>query len=174
MRPGLAGVLEVAAIAAAVAGCNADRREAERAVRRYNDAAILAYRTRDFAPLREAATEKEWGKVVVLVDLKTAAGLVLESELEELEVTRAEKPSPDLLKVATRERWRYHDRPLRPGRPPGAVFVANMALEYDFVRQDGRWKLEAARTLSNEYLEPKGFRPAAPHGEAAPHERGQK
>ncbi len=175
MRPRLA--LRVGAVVLAgafAAGCSTERREAEHAVRAYNEAAILAYRTRDLAPLREVATEKEWGKVVVLVDLKTAAGLVLESELENLEVTRAEKPSPDLLKAATRERWRYHDRPLRPGRPPGTVFVANMTLEYDFVREGGRWKLDAARTLSNEYVEPKGFRPEAPHGEAQPYGEGRQ
>lgn len=162
MRPSFAGALVLATVVAA--GCSTDRREAERAVRAYNEAAVLAYRTRDLVPLREVATEKEWGKVVVLVDLKTASGLVLESELEALEVTGSEKPSPDRLKIVTRERWRYHDRPLQPGRPPGTVFVAQMTLEYDFVREDGRWKVDAARTLSNQYLEPKGFQPEAPHG----------
>jgi hypothetical protein len=175
MRPRLARHLGAVALAAAfAAGCSSDRREAERAVRDYNEAAILAYRTRDFSRLREVATEREWGKVVVLVDLKTANGLVLESELESLEMSHAAKPSLDHLKVETRERWRYHDRPLQPGRPPGTVFVADMRLEYDFVREDGRWKLDSARTLSNEYLEPKGFRPEAPHGEAQPHGQGQK
>lgn len=175
MRP--PAVLRAGAVVLALAlasGCSLEGREAEQAVRRYNEAAILAYRTRDFARLREVATEKEWGKVVVLVDLKSASGLVLESELEDLEVTRATKPSPDHLKVETRERWRYHDRPLQPGRPPGSVFVAQMGLEYDFVREGGAWKLDAARTLSNEYLEPKGFRPEAPHGGAPAHGEGQK
>lgn len=156
-RPGRRAVLWVA-VAASAAACSGDRREAERAVRDYNDAAVLAYRTRDFARLREVATEKEWGKVVVLVDLKTANGLVLESELLSLEVTRIARPSPDLLQVGTRERWRYHDRPLQPGRSPGPVFVADTALTYDFVRHGGTWKLDSARTVSNEFLEPEDLR----------------
>ncbi len=174
MRKGAGRALAAVALSAFAAGCSSDGREAERAVRGYNEAAILAYRTRDLSRLREVATEKEWGKVVVLVDLKTANGLVLESELLSLEVTRTARPSPDLLHVATRERWRYHDRPLRPGRPPGDVFVADMTLEYELVREDGRWKLDSARTLSNEYLEPKGFRPQPGHGEAPPHGGDQK
>lgn len=160
------------AVALAVAlGCGSDRRDAERAVRAYNDAAILAYRTRDFAPLHEAATQEEWGRVVVLVDLKTASRLVLESELQSLELTKVERTAADAMLVGTRERWRYHDRPLDPGRPRGPEFVADMALEYRFVRQDGRWKMDSARTLSSEYLEPKGFKLDQGGGEAAGGER---
>jgi hypothetical protein len=110
------------------------------------------------------ATEKEWGRVVVLADLKTAGGLVLESELQALEVTNASRPRPDQLKAATRERWRYWDRPLQPGKQPGPTFVADMTLEYDFVREQGRWKLASARTLSSEYLEPRGWKPQTGHG----------
>ncbi len=152
------------ALAAALAGCGSERREAEQAVRAYNQASILAYRTRDFAPLREVATEKEWGRVVVLVDLKTANGLVLESELQSLEVTSAARPGPGMLKAATRERWRYWDRPLQPGKQPGPIFVADMTLDYDFVREQGRWKLASARTLASEYLEPRGWKTQAGHG----------
>ena len=143
--------------------CGADLREAERAVHAYNDAAILAYRTRDLGPLQEVATKGEWGRVVVLVDLKTASRLVLESELQSLEITSVDRPSPEAMVVRSRERWRYHDRPLDPGRPQGQQFVADMVLEYQFVREGGRWKLDRARTISTEYLEPKGARPGAGH-----------
>jgi hypothetical protein len=145
------------------AGCGADRREAERAVRAYNDAAILAYRTRDFGPLQEVATKGEWGRVVVLVDLKTASRLVLESELQSLEITGVTRPSPEAMVVRSRERWRYHDRPLDPGRPQGQQFVADMVLEYQFAREGGRWKLDRAKTISTEYLEPKGVVPGGAH-----------
>ncbi len=148
----------------ALCACASDRDEAERAVRAYNQAAIVAYRTRDFAQLREVATEKEWGRVVVLVDLKTASGLVLEPELQSLAVTEASRAGPDAMKAVTRERWRYWDRPLQPGRPSGPTFVAEMTLEYDLVRQQGRWRAASVRTLTNEYLEPKGFSPQARHG----------
>lgn len=168
-RPGAAAL---ACLVALLAACSSDRREAERAVRAYNQAAVLAYRTRDLSGLRDVATEKEWRKVLVLVDLKTANGLVLESQLESLEVTSVARPSADSLRVGSRERWRYHDRPLQPGKPAGAVFVAEMRLEYDFVHQGGKWKLDQARTLSNEYLEPRGYRPLRAHGSGA-EERGE-
>ena len=163
--PGIRG-LGTAGLACllALAGCSPDRREAERAVRAYNQAAILAYRTGDLSRLRQVATEKEWRKVLVLVDLKTSNGLVLESQLDSLQVTSVARPGPDLLRVVTRERWRYHDRPLQPGRPAGTVFLADMSLQYDFVRQDGKWKLDQARTLSSDYLEPAGYRPSRGHG----------
>lgn len=143
---------------AALVGCNADKREAEGLVRSYNEAAIIAYRTGNLEGLKKVATQQEWGRVVVLVELKTAAGLVLESELQALEITAVQRPHDGLLEVSTRERWRYWDRPRKPGAPAGTVFVAQMTLTYDFVREEGGWKMSSARTLTNEYLEPAGFK----------------
>ncbi len=157
-----------AALAIAVAaGCGSDRRDAERTVRAYDEAAILAYRARDFGPLQQVATQAEWGRVVVLVDLKAGARLVLESTLESLEVTEARRAGPGAMVVRTRERWRYHDRPLDPGSARGPEFVAEMTLEYQLVREGDRWRVDRTRTLSSEYLEPKGLGPRRP-GDAAP------
>ncbi len=171
-----ARVLAPAVLAALVAcGQGArDRRDAERAIRGYDDAAILAYRTRDLEPLKRFATAGEWGRVVVLVDLKSAAKLVLESELQSLAVERVERTGPDGLLAETRERWRYHDRPLVPGaaRPP--TFVADMRMRYEVVRVDGAWRVDRTRTLESTYLEPKGFTPdrhAPPGDGSAPVER---
>lgn len=158
----------LAALAVLAAACGrggGERAEAERAIRAYDDAIVVAYRSGDLAGLRETATEREWRKVVALVDLKRESRVVLESELQALEVTGVERRGADRLVARTRERWRYHDRPLEPGKPPGTVFVADMALEYELAREGGRWRTDLVRTLSNEFLEPKGHRPAPPgHG----------
>jgi hypothetical protein len=155
VRPALA-----AALALAVAACGRERAEAERAIRAYDEAAIEAYRTGDAAKVKETSTEREWRKVVALVDLKRESRLVLESELQSLEVTGVERGGPALLVARTRERWRYHDRPLDPGRPQGAVFVADMSLEYSLAREGGGWRVDAVRTLSSSYVEPRGAPPA--------------
>jgi hypothetical protein len=150
------GRLAALAVAAALAapGCSPGRREAERAVRAYDDAVILAYRTRDGSRLGEVATERERRKVVALVDLKAASRLVLESELQSLEVTEVAAPAPGRMTVRTRERWRYRDRPLDPGREPGTVFVAEMAMEYGLARSAGAWVVDETRTLSNVFVDP--------------------
>jgi hypothetical protein len=108
----------------------------------------------------------------VLVDLKSASKLVLESELQSLEVTKVERPSPEAMVVETRERWRYHDRPLEPGRPAGPLFVADMVLSYELERAKvGGWRVSRGRTLSTEYLEPKGFRLEGPRGHSGQGDR---
>jgi hypothetical protein len=155
------------ALAALVACSQAarDRRDAERTIRGYDEASIVAYRTRDLEPLKRFATQGEWGRVVVLVDLKTAGKLVLESELVSLAVDRVERSGPDGLVAETRERWRYHDRPLDPGAPRPQTFVADMNMRYELVRGDGGWRVDRTRTLENTYIEPKGFT-LEPHGQA--------
>ncbi len=146
--------LATLAFVALLAGCGKSAtREGEVLVRAYNDAAIAAYLTGDLRPLTAVAVPGEVQKVGVLVDFKTSAGLVLESRLEELKVTSAEKRPRDFL-VRTRERWRYRDRPARAGPPAGPESVAVMTLEYHFVPDGERWKLVEAKALTSEALDP--------------------
>lgn len=137
---------------------DARRKQAQEAVRSYNDALILAYRTSDPTPVRDVATDKELRKLTVLIDLKRAANLVLESKLEKLAVTSVEEPNPGVMIVGTEERWRYFDRPLKPGAPPGQEFVARMRLDYTFVAVDGGWRMDQAKTVEHEYIQPQGYR----------------
>ncbi len=137
-----------------LAGCQGGAGEAAKAVRAYDDALIRAYAAGSAAPLANLATAKEMGRVQVLVDLKTAGKLVLESTIESFEVTSA-STSGETARVETRERWRYRDRHLEPGKPKGPDFLADMRMRYELVREGGRWKVESVSTLSNEYLQPK-------------------
>ena len=137
-----------------LAACSGGSGEAAKAVRAYDDALVRAYAGNDASPLAGVATAKEQGRVQVLVDLKATGKLVLESQVESFEVTSASS-SGDAATVETRERWRYHDRKLRPGEPPGPEFVADMKMRYELVREEGRWKVASATTLANEFLEPK-------------------
>ena len=106
-----------------------------------------SYRQNDAEDLSRFAGAKEAGRVRVLIELKKAAGLVLESTIESFEVFSIELRSPDAATVATRERWRYQDRALAPGTSPGPAFVAHMEMRYEVAREDGRWKVQAVRTL---------------------------
>lgn len=151
LAPALASVLLLVA-------CQGGSAEAAKAVRAYDDALIRAYASGSASPLVNLATEKELGRVQVLIDLKTSGKLVLESQIESFEVTSA-STSGDTATVETRERWRYHDRHTKPGEPNGPDFVADMKMRYQLVREAGRWKVESVATLSNEYLEGKGGKP---------------
>jgi len=155
------------------AACSGSERELGKAVRAYDDALIRAYSTVDASRLAEVATPKEAARVQVLLDLKSNAKLVLESRIESFEVTRTSS-SGDSATVETRERWRYHDRKLKVGEPKGPDFVADMAMRYDLVREEGRWKVTSVSTLSNEYLEPKGMKAGGAHGQGPSHGGGGK
>jgi hypothetical protein len=153
-----------------LAGCEGQRRRwaAEKAVRAYCEAVSEAYRLSDAARLLPVASRQEVGRVQVLIELKLAAKLVLESRLDSFEVLESRPVGADGMLVRTRERWRYHDRATEPGRPVGPVFVADMEMEWDLAREDGAWKVEKGRTLKSDYLEPKGYRPGPPQGHGAP------
>ena len=142
------------------AGCGDNlRTEGERAVRGYCEALVIAYRTNDASAVRAVTTEKEWTKLVTLIDIKRAAGVVLESEIESLSVTAVEQSDPGVMNVSTTERWRYFDRPIDLGMSPGTEFVVEMDLMYSFVDEDGVWKMDQASTRRHDYIEPQGYRP---------------
>lgn len=154
------------AVALALAGSvttacgDALHNEGQRAVRAYCEALVVAYRTSDASAVQPVVTENEWRKLFTLIDLKQAAGLVLESELESLVVTEVKRPAPGVMTVLATERWRYFDRPVELGTAPGTEFVVEMDLMYSFVDEDGAWKMDQATTRRHEYIEPKGYRPS--------------
>ena len=123
-------------------------------VRAYDAESIRAYRTGDVSRLHQVATAAELRRLAALIDLKTAAGLALESKLERLEVTGSERAGGSELRVRTREEWRYGDRAVRPGASPGPLIHAEMEMEYRLVLGSGQWKVDRVRTLSNRYLDP--------------------
>ncbi len=146
----------------------------ERAIRAYNDAAIIAYRTGALSGLEKVALPDEIRKITALVDLKRADKLVLESSLDGLEILESEPAGPDAAVVETKETWTYQDRPLTPGAAPGTRFVSMMTMRYECTRKDGVWKVDKVRTLTNEFLEPKDFRVDGhgKHGEAEESTKG--
>lgn len=143
-----------AVLAFALAACSRGERELGSAIRAYDDELVRAYRTGDTSRLARFAGAKEAAKVRVLVDLKSASRLVLESTLEAFEVVRVERgASPDAASVETRERWRYTDRHLDPGEPPGPTFVSEMTMRYALVREGGGWKVHEVTTLESRRAE---------------------
>ncbi len=129
------------------------RAPGEAPVRAYNAESIRAYQTGDTSRLREVATPAELRRLAALIDLKKAAGLVLESKLERLEATASERAGGSELRVRTREEWRYHDRAVRPGGSPSRELHAEMEMEYRLALESGQWKVDQVRTLSNRYLD---------------------
>ncbi len=136
-------------------------REAQAAVRAYNEALVVAYRTNDPRGMAEVAGPDEVRKLTALIDLKRNANLALESRLEELEILGIDTPDGNGVTVRTRERWRYWDRALKPGMPAGQVFVADMWMTWTLGREAGRLEVFRGKTERSEYLEPKGFRPGS-------------
>lgn len=158
-----------------LAGCGRwkEVREAEAAVRAYNEAIVVAYRTNDPRGLEDVAGPKELRKLVALIDLKRNANLMLESRIEEFEVLGVEISGAAAATVRTRERWRYWDRALKPGIPAGQVFVADMWMTWTLGREAGRMRVLGGKTERSVYIEPKGFRPGGGgvepgHGEEKP------
>lgn len=165
----IAGALALVVLPLTV-GCRGSRaeRDAEAAVRAYNEALVVAYRTNDPRGLERVAGAHEVRKLTALIDLKRNGSLALESKVEALEILAVESSGPDELEVRTRERWRYWDRALKPGMPAGPVFVADLWMRWKLGREAGVWKILEGKTERSEYLEPKGFQPGdARKGEGA-------
>jgi hypothetical protein len=146
-------VISAALIFAGIACTGND--EALKIVRAYNDAVIMAYRTGDTGRLPAVAGEREARVIGVLIATKRSAGLVLESSLEHLDVVRFDKTSPGAALVETRERWRYYDRPLKPGGAAGQIIQAEMKVQYTCERTGSVWRVMNVKVLDNAFLDRK-------------------
>jgi hypothetical protein len=121
----------------------------------YNRAVIAAYQSGTAKGLINCAAEKEVNKVQVLIDVKSGNGLVLESELQNIELLSFTAISPDDYKVRTKERWKYFDRALKAGSTGGSIFIADMYLEYSIRKDHNKWKVMSVKAENTEYLQPK-------------------
>jgi hypothetical protein len=124
----------------------------------YNQAVITAYQSGTAKGLLDIAAEKESNKVQVLIDVKSSNGLVLESELQNIEILSVTAVTPTDYSVRTKERWKYFDRPLTVGASAGQVFIADMQLEYAIQKNNNKWKVLKVKAEKTEYLEQKPSR----------------
>jgi hypothetical protein len=123
------------------------------AINNYNTQVIAAYRSGDTRPLRAFASKKEANMVQVLVDIKHASRLILEAELQNFEVQKVQSSAEVGYTIHTRERWKYYDRSLDVGVPPGPTFVVDMFLHYTIRREEGNWKVQQVEAEKSEYLQ---------------------
>lgn len=136
MRPRTA-----AAALLALAACGPAEEEALRAVRRYDEALIEAYRTGDAQLVEGAAGPREAKKLLGLIGAKLDMGLTLDAQLVELQPLRIERRR-DGASVWTRELWRYADRRVGSGRPVGEASEDRYQMLYTVGRDNGRWVVE--------------------------------
>lgn len=160
---------KVAAALLMLAACSRSASDAAaRAVREYDDELIRAFRTSNPSRIAGVATRTEADRVLVLVDLKSSNRLVLESTLERFEVVSSRAfIDGKSATVETKERWRYFDRPIAPGRSPGPEIVSEMRMRYELAWDSGRWKVADVTTLENAILEPKGLARDGAHEKAS-------
>lgn len=130
-------------------GCSHQKDEPLKIVRAYNEAVIYAHKTGDTSRLTEVAGDREARIISILIDTKRAAGLVLESTLEDIKVINVEKINSNSMIITTSERWRYYDRPLKPGKSLGPVIKAFMKVKYECGKIDGKWKVMKIAVLEH-------------------------
>lgn len=122
---------------------------AESLVRRYNERIASAYRTGDPRLVEGVAGPEEAAKLTGLIGVKLDRGVVLDSELLDLKVTRVARPSRERVIVETRERWRYTDREITTGRPVGSEVTDRYAVRYVLESREDTWVVNRV-----EFIEP--------------------
>lgn len=126
--------------------------EAESVIRQYDAALIKAFAAGDNAALKGLVGEKEFKKVGTLIDYKRTGGLALQSEMLGLSMDSCDKTADDAITATTTERWRYFDRPLKPGAAPGKTVQSEMKLRYFLQKESGSWKVIRVEGISNRVL----------------------
>ncbi len=125
--------------ALALLGCQRfGEKDAVALVMRYNAQNCQAYRTGD-ARLTEETTGLEEGKRLLgLIGVRLDSGLVLDAELKEFEVLRAEGDESGW-EVDTREKWHWAERRIGSGAQVGADSDDSYLMRYRLGRENGRW-----------------------------------
>lgn len=146
-RPGMSATpqpayLLVVTLAISVTGCGGvSRPEAKRLVERYNAVVAEAYRRGDVKLVDGVVGPEEGRKLTGLIGVRLDMGVAMDSKMLSLEVLDVASKG-DLLKVRTRERWRYCDRQIGTGTVVGEESEDEYVMLYHLARSRGRWLVE--------------------------------
>jgi hypothetical protein len=132
-----------------LAGCseNPQKSEVENFVRNYCSVLQMAYETADFDILVPAATEKELKKVFPVIQALKATDNVMKTEILGFKIKKT-KVSEDKATVRTHERWRYWWEERRSGTITKPKGEESYKLEYNLLKENGRWKVDFIRNLN--------------------------
>lgn len=110
-------------------------------VREYNRRVIAAYRQADPIRVEGVTGPAEAKKLTGLIGAKADAGLTLDAELLDLQVTATHRDQTGV-QVDTAERWRYVDRRIGDGGVEGVPSQDRYTVRYFLARIGERWVVD--------------------------------
>lgn len=126
-------------------GCRPSARDQARAlVERYNQAVSEAYRRADVRLIDPVVGPREGKKLTGLIGVRRDFGLALDSHLLSLELTGVEQ-AKDLMRVSTKERWRYRDVRIGTGAQVGDESFDSYEMLYLFTNINRAWLVDEIR-----------------------------
>jgi hypothetical protein len=125
--------------------CQKSSAEQARAlVERYNKIVSEAYRRGDVRLIDPVVGPREGKKLTGLIGVRLDFGLTLDSHLLSLEVTGVEQ-AKNVMRVATKERWRYRDLRIGSGKQVGEESLDSYEMLYFFTNINKAWLVDEIR-----------------------------
>lgn len=127
-----------------ISGCKASVTDPEislieTTIRRYNRALADAYRDMSVDPLQGIASEREMGKVNMILMGFRAKNQYMETELKGIEFERIERKGTDSADVETEESWRFRHLDKKTGQEVKPWVQEEYKLLYHMAKKDGSW-----------------------------------
>lgn len=119
----------------------------ETAIRRYNRALADAYREMSVDPLQGIASEREIGKVNMIIMGFRAKNQYMESGLKGIEFKEIKRNKEDSADVETKEVWRFRYMDKKTGQEVKPWAEAEYKLIYHMRKNEGKWMVGAVEFI---------------------------
>lgn len=129
-------------------GVEKDSKEITDVVQRYDYALIEVYKKLDPKPLYGIASEKEIGRVRMIVWQFIGEKNFMESELKELKFVKVTRKGPDAAEVETKETWRYRHLKEETKEVVKPWMDADYRLLFQVVKEKDKWIIQSAKFLN--------------------------
>ena len=141
----LAGWLFLLLSAPLLTSCrDSPSQQARTLVERYNKVVSEAYRRGDVRLIDPVVGPREGKKLTGLIGVRLDFGITLDSHLLSLEVTGVER-AKDVMRVSTKERWRYRDLRIGSGKQVGEESLDSYEMLYIFTNINKAWLVDEIR-----------------------------
>lgn len=142
------GVVLAAIISSGCASNQADNRETllKIVIAKYNNAVIEAYKSQNFEPLKQAATESEINKIGVIINAYRTANQIMESDIKKIDFKEI-RIEADKADVKTYEDWSYRWINYETRQEAEPLKDIHYELFYHLIKKDGKWLVDRVEDM---------------------------
>ncbi len=128
---------------------SAEKKDVETVIRAYNNALEKAFETKDFGPLKDLTTEREYNKATIYIMSYAGQDERLSAHLIKFDIKRT-AISGNSADAVTSEEWEYERVNMATGEAVTPYTLYTYEMNYKLLKDGDKWKVDQLKIIKED------------------------